>query len=36
METQGAAVVGYGTDEFPAFFTRRSGRGLHSFTFSST
>lgn len=25
LETQGAAVVGYGTDEFPAFFTRTSG-----------
>lgn len=25
LETQGAAVVGYGTDEFPAFFTRSSG-----------
>ena len=25
LETQGAAVVGYGTDEFPAFFSRTSG-----------
>mmetsp|Transcript_27796 Transcript_27796/g.44573 ORF Transcript_27796/g.44573 Transcript_27796/m.44573 type:complete len:378 (-) Transcript_27796:1780-2913(-) len=25
LETQGAAVVGYGVDEFPAFFTRASG-----------
>ena len=25
LETQGAAVVGYGTDEFPAFFRERPG-----------
>jgi len=25
LETQGATVCAYGTDEFPAFFTRRSG-----------
>ncbi|KAG0607910.1 hypothetical protein M758_8G064100 [Ceratodon purpureus] len=25
LETQGVTVVGYGTDEFPAFFTPRSG-----------
>eukprot|EP01126_Amoeba_proteus_P065527 TRINITY_DN9335_c0_g1_i10.p1 TRINITY_DN9335_c0_g1~~TRINITY_DN9335_c0_g1_i10.p1 ORF type:complete len:297 (-),score=65.06 TRINITY_DN9335_c0_g1_i10:42-932(-) len=25
LETQGVTVVGYGTDEFPAFFTARSG-----------
>jgi pseudouridine-5'-phosphate glycosidase len=25
LETQGVPVVGYGTDEFPAFYTRRSG-----------
>lgn len=25
LETFGVAVVGYGTDEFPAFFTRKSG-----------
>jgi pseudouridine-5'-phosphate glycosidase len=25
LETEGVSVVGYGTDEFPAFFTRRSG-----------
>ncbi len=25
LETRGVPVIGYGTDEFPAFFTRRSG-----------
>ena len=25
LETQGACVLGYGVDEFPAFFTRKSG-----------
>ncbi len=25
LETQGVAVIGYDTDEFPSFFTRRSG-----------
>ena len=25
LETHGVAVIGYGTDEFPAFFTRKSG-----------
>ncbi len=25
LETKGVAVIGYGTDELPAFFTRRSG-----------
>ena len=25
LETWGVPVVGYGTDEFPAFYTRRSG-----------
>ena len=25
QETQGVTVIGYGTDEFPAFFTPRSG-----------
>lgn len=25
LETLGVAVIGYGTDEFPAFFTRKSG-----------
>jgi pseudouridine-5'-phosphate glycosidase len=25
LETQGVAVIGYGTDEFPAFYTRSSG-----------
>jgi len=25
LETMGVPVVGYGTDEFPAFFSRRSG-----------
>ena len=25
LETQGVAVIGYNTDEFPSFFTRESG-----------
>jgi len=29
LETQGVPVVGYKTDEFPAFFTRQSGLNLH-------
>jgi len=28
LETQGVPVLGYQTDEFPAFFTRRSGFGV--------
>ena len=28
LETHGVPVVGYGTDEFPAFYTRRSGLGV--------
>ena len=28
LETQGACVLGYGVDEFPAFFTRQSGCGV--------
>eukprot|EP00041_Stephanoeca_diplocostata_P025404 m.663170 g.663170 ORF g.663170 m.663170 type:complete len:276 (-) comp22742_c1_seq39:4251-5078(-) len=28
LETQGVPVVGYQTDEFPAFFTRSSGHGV--------
>ena len=28
LETCGVPVVGYGTDEFPAFFTRKSGFGV--------
>ncbi len=28
LETQGVPVVGYGTDEFPAFYSRRSGHQL--------
>ena len=28
LETQGVAVVGYGTDEFPAFYSRQSGHKL--------
>lgn len=28
LETQGVPVIGYQTDEFPAFFTRRSGFGV--------
>ena len=28
LETQGVPVVGYGTDEFPAFFARSSGHRL--------
>ena len=28
LETQGVAVVGYGTDEFPAFYSRQSGHQL--------
>ena len=28
LETQGVPVVGYGTDEFPAFFARSSGHKL--------
>lgn len=28
LETMGVPVVGFGTDEFPAFFTRRSGFGV--------
>ncbi|MFQ5774912.1 MAG: pseudouridine-5'-phosphate glycosidase [Kiloniellaceae bacterium] len=28
LETAGVPVIGYGTDEFPAFFTRRSGLAL--------
>ncbi len=29
LETLGVPVVGYGTDEFPAFYSRESGLGLH-------
>jgi len=29
METAGISVIGYGTDEFPAFFVRESGLKLH-------
>ncbi|MCR5290489.1 MAG: pseudouridine-5'-phosphate glycosidase [Treponema sp.] len=28
LETQGVTVVGYGTDELPAFYTRKSGFGV--------
>jgi pseudouridine-5'-phosphate glycosidase len=28
LETHGAPVIGYGTDEFPAFYSRRSGLGV--------
>jgi pseudouridine-5'-phosphate glycosidase len=28
LETQGVPVIGYGTDEFPAFYSRRSGLGV--------
>ena len=28
LETQGVPVIGYGTDELPAFYTRRSGFGV--------
>jgi pseudouridylate synthase len=28
LETAGVPVIGYGTDEFPAFYTRRSGLGV--------
>lgn len=28
LETQGVPVIGFGTDDFPAFFTRISGRGV--------
>ncbi len=28
LETQGVPVVGFGTDEFPAFYTRKSGFGV--------
>jgi pseudouridine-5'-phosphate glycosidase len=28
LETQGVPVVGYRTDDFPAFYTRRSGYGV--------
>lgn len=28
LETKGVPVIGYGTDELPAFFTRRSGFGV--------
>lgn len=28
LETQGVPVVGYGTDDFPAFYTRKSGFGV--------
>ena len=28
LETHGVPVIGYGTDEFPAFYTRRSGFGV--------
>lgn len=28
LETLGVAVIGYGTDEFPAFFTRKSGSAV--------
>jgi pseudouridylate synthase len=28
LETQGVAVIGYGTDEFPAFYSRKSGHKL--------
>lgn len=30
LETGGVTVVGYGTDEFPAFYTRTSGLPLHA------
>ena len=29
LETKGVPVIGYGTDELPAFYTRRSGFGVH-------
>ncbi len=29
LETKGVAVIGYGTDELPAFFTRRSGHKVN-------
>ena len=29
LETKGVPVLGYGTDELPAFYTRRSGHALH-------
>ncbi|MBE7004222.1 MAG: pseudouridine-5'-phosphate glycosidase, partial [Ruminococcaceae bacterium] len=28
LETKGVTVIGYGTDELPAFYTRRSGFGV--------
>jgi pseudouridine-5'-phosphate glycosidase len=28
LETHGVPVIGYGTDEFPAFYSRRSGLGV--------
>ncbi|MDY6877040.1 MAG: pseudouridine-5'-phosphate glycosidase [Chloroflexota bacterium] len=28
LETRGVPVIGYGTDEFPAFYSRRSGLGV--------
>ena len=30
LETKGVPVIGYGTDELPAFYTRRSGFGVDS------
>ncbi|MCK5683379.1 pseudouridine-5'-phosphate glycosidase [bacterium] len=29
LETEGICVLGYGTDEFPAFYTRESGVNIH-------
>jgi pseudouridine-5'-phosphate glycosidase len=29
LETKGVPVIGYGTDRFPAFYSRSSGLGLH-------
>lgn len=34
LETHGVPVIGYGTQEFPAFYTRKSGFGV-DFTFDS-
>ena len=28
LETHGVTVIGYGTDELPAFYTRKSGFGV--------
>ena len=32
LETKGVPVIGYQTDELPAFFTRQSGIKLNSFS----